>query len=414
MRPAILVIGTADTKSAEISCLVTSIKQLDCNALIMDVGVLGEPAIAVDYEKQAVANAANTTIDTIISLGDENKAMIKMAEGACNLALQLYNSGQIQAMIALGGSMGTDLALDVANSLPLGAPKLVVSTIAFSHLIPPQRLAPDLMMILWSGGLYGINSICESILKQAAGAVCGAVQALAKVPNNTNPLPRVGMTSFGKTAATWMLRLVPELKQRGFEAVVFHATGMGGRAFEAMAAKNEFVATMDFAIQEVTNHHFDSVVTAGEDRLTNAGLAGIPQLVAPGFIDLVDYPGWQGLPLALTDSQTHTHNRLIATAAINPQQRRDVMRVVANKLKTAKAEVAFLLPLKGVHEWDRAGGILCDEAGTAAVNAAAKEFIQSPVELVELDCHINDNLFVDKALEIFDRWVERGWVKSGV
>lgn len=121
-----------------------------------------------------MAAAANSSIEAIAALGDENAAMAKMAEGAVVLALRLYAERKIDGLLALGGTMGTDLALDVTAALPLGMPKLIVSTVANSHLIPAERLAPDLMMILWAGGLYGINSICQSILSQAAGAVLGA------------------------------------------------------------------------------------------------------------------------------------------------------------------------------------------------------------------------------------------------
>jgi uncharacterized protein (UPF0261 family) len=229
----ILIIGTADTKSDEIRFIQHCIEQQGCHAEVMDVSVLGEPDCHVDYSKHDVAAAAGYDIDKVITSGDENSAMSLMSTGAAALTRKLYDEGRISAMVALGGSMGTDLALDVALGLPLGVPKFIISTIAFSHLIPPQRLAPDLMMILWAGGLYGLNSICRSILSQAAGAVCGAAQH-GVLPDRSKP--KVGITSFGKSAAMWMVRLVPELEQRGFEAAVFHATGMGGRAFETLAA----------------------------------------------------------------------------------------------------------------------------------------------------------------------------------
>lgn len=405
----ILIIGTADTKSDEIKFLQSCIEAQDCSATVMDVSVLGEPDCRVAYSKRDVAAAAGCSIDTVIASGDENSAMSLMAAGAAKLTRRLYDEGEISAVVALGGSMGTDLALDVALGLPLGVPKFIISTIAFSHLIPPQRLAPDLMMILWAGGLYGLNSICRSILSQAAGAVCGAARSGAP-PDKRKP--KVGVTSFGKSAAKWMVRLVPELEQRGFEAAVFHATGMGGRAFEALAARGEFCAVMDFATQEVTNEAFGSAVTAGPDRLTAAGSAGVPQIVAPGFIDLVDLPGWQPFPAELSGREHHAHNRLISSISLNARERRDVVAILAAKLAQAAGPTTFILPTRGVQEWDRPGGPLRDAEAIEAVNAECRRLIHEPVELIEIDAHINDDEFVDAALTVFDRWVEQGIVSQ--
>ena len=195
--PSILIIGTADTKADELLFMKRCIEQEGARGLIMDVGVLGVPAFAPDFSNRDVAAAAHTRIDVIAALGDENLAMTKMAEGAVAVTLRLYTEGRVDGLLALGGSMGTDLALDVTASLPLGMPKLIVSTVANSHLIPPDRLAPDLMMMLWAGGLYGINSICKSILGQAAGAVLGACRTVVR-PANTRP--RVAISSLGSPA----------------------------------------------------------------------------------------------------------------------------------------------------------------------------------------------------------------------
>jgi uncharacterized protein (UPF0261 family) len=196
-------------------------------------------------------------------------------------------------VLALGGTMGTDLALDVANALPLGFPKVLVSTIAYSHLLPSERIAPDLIMVLWAGGLYGLNSLCRSALSQAAGAVLGACRSVV-APSPGRPM--VGMTSLGSSVLGYMKLLKPELERRGYELAVFHSTGMGGHAFETLAAQGRFVAVMDLCLQELVNDLGGSCVTAGADRLLGAGRAGVPQIVAPGATDMVDYPAWAGIP----------------------------------------------------------------------------------------------------------------------
>jgi uncharacterized protein (UPF0261 family) len=162
--PHILVIGTGDTKSEELLFMAEVIGKAGGVPVLVDVSVLGDPPYVPGHSKHDIAAAADTTMEAITSSGDENTAMALMARGAAALVRRLSDAGEVDGMIALGGSLGTDLALDVAAVLPLGVPKFIVSTIAYSHLLPPERIAPDLMMILWAGGLYGLNPICRAVL----------------------------------------------------------------------------------------------------------------------------------------------------------------------------------------------------------------------------------------------------------
>jgi uncharacterized protein (UPF0261 family) len=333
-----------------------------------------------------------------------------MSTGAAALASMLHATGKADGVIVLGGSMGTDLALDVAAALPLGVPKFVVSTIAFSHLVPPERIAPDLMMILWAGGLYGLNGICRAVLSQACGAVVGAARSSVK-PTADRPL--IGMTSLGSTCLKYMKHLKPELEKRGYEVAVFHSTGMGGRAFEAIAAQNGFAAVFDFCMQEVVNHQNGTVVTSGPDRMENAGSTGTPQIVAPGAIDMVDLPAWQPLPPALADRPYHAHNRLIGSVTTSPDGRRATAALIGKKLGGAQAPVAFLLPLKGVQEWDQLGEALHDPEGLAAFIDAMRLTLPQSVDLHEVDGHINSPQFSTRALAVFDAWVAQGIIPEG-
>lgn len=230
----ILVIGTYDTKDDELSYVAERIRSQSGGVLTMDVSVLGDPKTPCDISKHDVAKAAGASIDEAIAADDENVAMQIMARGAAQEALRAWRDGRIHGVIVLGGTMGTDLALDVCGALPLGVPKYIVSTVSFSAMLPPERIAADVQMILWAGGLYGLNSVCKSSLSQAAGAVLGAARAV-EPPTRDRPL--IGMTSFGKTILRYMVHLKPALEERGFEVAVFHATGMGGRAFESLAAE---------------------------------------------------------------------------------------------------------------------------------------------------------------------------------
>jgi uncharacterized protein (UPF0261 family) len=410
VKPGILIVGTADTKADELLFMKQCIEEGGGSAAIMDVGVLGRPRFAPEFPNTEVAFAAGTTIEAIAALGDENAAMTKMAEGAVALALRLYGQGRVHGLLALGGTMGTDLALDVTAALPLGMPKFVVSTVAYSHLIPPDRIAPDLMMILWAGGLYGLNAICRSILAQAAGAVLGACRAVEALPQER---PLVAISSLGSSNLRYMLPLKPALEQRGYEVAVFHSTGMGGQAIEALAAQKRLAAVLDLCLQEVGNEVHGSVVTSGPRRLETAGALGIPQIVAPGALDMIDMQTWKPRPEAYGERPYHAHNRLIASVSMTPEERRQAARVVGDKLARAKGPVAFVLPRGGIQGWDREGQPLHDPQGLAAMHEALRGAVRSPVEFSEVDAHINDAAFADTVLAIFDRWVAEGKIAPG-
>lgn len=408
--PTILLVGTADTKSDELAFLRQALQAQGAGVLLMDVGVLAAGHAAVDITNAQVADAAGTTLETLRTCGDENEAMTQMARGAAVLAASLHAQQRVQGLLVLGGTMGTDLAFDVAAALPLGLPKVVLSTVAFSHLIPPDRITPDLMMVLWAGGLYGLNSLCQSALAQAAGAVVGAARA-AQPPRAGRPL--IGMTSLGKSCLAYMVHLKPALEARGYEVAVFHTTGMGGRAFEALAAAGRFAAVFDFSLQELANHVGGSVVSAGADRLTGAGRSGTPQLVAPGAVDMVDFPAWAPVPVALEGRPVHVHNRLIASATSAPPLRRQIAEEIVLRLKQATGPTCLLMPQQGVEAWDRPGEPLHDPEGLAAFKQALEAAVAPSMRWVEVDAHINDLAFSQAALKVFDTWVEEGRVVPG-
>lgn len=410
VSPIVLLIGTLDTKGDEAAFLRDAMVAQGARPLLMDVGVLGRGAIAPDIASHEVAAAAGMTLQQVIDSGDENSAMQAMARGATLLATQLQAQRRIDGVLAFGGTMGTDLALDVTQALPLGFPKVLLSTIAHSPLLSPQRIAPDLITVLWAGGLHGLNGLCRSTLAQAAGAVVGACRA-AVPPRADRPL--VGMTSLGSSALAYMKTLQPELERRGYELAVFHTTGMGGRAFEALAAQRRFAAVMDFSLQELANHVGDSCVSSGPERLCGAGSAGVPQIVAPGATDMVDYPAWQSAPARFAERPMHAHNRLIASVGVDAEQRRAVARAICERLARARGPTALIVPTQGIEGWDRPGQPLHDAPALAALVDELLRRAPDNVELTMLDAHINDRAFVDAALAVFDRWVAAGRIVRG-
>ena len=403
----ILVIGTYDTKDDELGFLADVIRAQGGQVVTMDVSVLGDPSSPTNYSKHDVASEGGSSIEAAIASGNENHAMQIMAKGAALLTARLFTEDKFDGMIVLGGTMGTDLALDVCSALPLGVPKYIVSTVSFSPLIPAERLAADTQMILWAGGLYGLNSVCKASLSQAAGAVLGAARAV-QMPDPDKPL--IAMMSLGTSALKYVIPLKPALEARGYEVAVFHATGMGGRAFESLAGQGAFACVFDFCTQELGNHIHGSNISAGADRLTNAGLHGTPQIVAAGCYDLVDVVGWQPLPDKWADHMKHEHNRLLTSIVLDDGERKLVAQAHSKQLSKATGPVAMLLPEHGLGEWDRKGADLHNQAGLDAFLQELEDTLPSNVDAHRIECHINDAAFADKALEIFDGWRTSGLV----
>lgn len=404
---SILIIGTYDTKNAELDFIAAKIRALGGATITLDVSVLGDPEQATDISKHDVAQAGGSSISEAIESGSEHIAMNIMSKGARLLARQLCDVGRIDGVIILGGTMGTDLALDVCQALPIGFPKYVVSTVSFSALIPADRLSPDIQMILWAGGLYGLNAICRSSLAQAAGAVLGAARAAEPA---TSDRPVIGITSLGTSCLKYITFLKPALEQRGYEVAVFHAMGMGGMAFEQIAGQKGFVCVFDFAGSELGNLLAGSVVNAGKDRHRAAGRAGIPQIVAPGCMDLIDFAGWQDIPERFRDRPLHTHNKLVTNTIYNAEERREIARELNSRIAESTARTHLIIPNGGIEEWDRPGGDCHDPAGLDAFLMELRGTVADHVSVTETDAHINDPAFAALALDIFDRWVAQGIV----
>ena len=410
MTKTILVIGTFDTKDDELNFLIGRIKDQGGEVLTMDVSVLGDPSNPTDISKHEVAEAGGSTIEALIAGGEEAAAFEVMSAGSAVLTRKLHQSGKCDGMIALGGTMGTDLALDCAQALPIGVPKYIVSTVAGSALIGADRMAADVQFILWAGGLYGLNPLCKSSLSQAAGAVLGAAKA-AQPPEFDRPV--IGMTSLGSSCLKYMKRLHPELTERGYDVAVFHTTGMGGMAFERLTAEGAFACVMDFSLQEFVNMLNGSLVSAGQDRLTAAGKSGVPQMVAAGAADILDLAGWQDIPDRFTDRAFHPHNRLIKSVGFNIEEKIEIARAIADRLADAKGPTEFFLTKGGIEEWDRPGQPAYDPEGLAAFCEATETAMADRVSVTTLDCHINDEAFCAAVLSKLDAWVAAGLVPDG-
>ena len=410
MTPTILVIGTFDTKEDELGFIRRTIEGQGGAVIALDVSVLGDTATPVEIGKHEVVSAAGTTIAALVAADDEAAAMDAMGRGAAVLAAGLVAERRCHGVIALGGTMGTDLALDVMNALPLGLPKCIVSTVAFSPLIPPERLPADIQMILWAGGLYGLNDICRSVLAQAAGAVLGAARTALDLDRPRPPL--VGMTSLGSTCLRYMKPLRRALGTRGFELAVFHSSGMGGRAFEQLATTGSFACAMDLCLQEFANALHGSTINSGPTRMRGADAGGIPQIIAPGMTDVIDVPTWQPVPERFAGLSLHTHNKLIASILLDTEGRRKTALAVAERINAIAAPVHVVLPLAGIGQWDRPGGHMHAPDDLAVFMATLQDALAPNVAVTAIEAHINDDAFATAVLDVFDGWCADGTIRQ--
>lgn len=401
-KRVIIVIGTLDTRGEEIRYLADRIEEKGHEARVMDVGVLGEIPFRPAISRDQVAQAAGTTIKDIIALHHEGRAMSVMAEGASKVIHGLLEKGEVDGVIAAGGSMSTSLALDAMRPLPMGLPKMIVSTIAFSPLVTPDSVPTDLSMMLWPAGLYGLNKISRKILDAAGGAIGGAAENFRKV--ETRRKKTVGITSLGTSQLKFVRTLKPALEERGYDVAVFHTAGMGGRAYEKAITDGIIDVALDLSLVELMDQVLGGATTSGSIRLQSAGKRGIPQIVGAAGISNFFWFSGKPLPPELADRKHHRHNQLLTIVVAKTEDKRKLGELVAERLNNARGPAAVVIPLVGSIEGDRhPKSPFHDPEGGRAFANALKSKLKPEIEVIELDAHANDPVFSETILKIFDR-----------
>jgi len=400
----IIVMGTLDTRGEEIRYLADQIRKRGHYPKVMDVGVLGQAPFEPSIKRDEVALAAGTSLKEIISLRHEGRAMSAMASGAYRILRELYDRKEMDGVVAAGGSMSTSLALEAMRHLPLGLPKLVLSTIAFSPLVKPEYVGADMIMMLWPAGLYGLNRISRNVLRTAAGVITGAAET--EVEKKGERKKTVGVTSLGTSQQKFVERLKPALEQRGYDVAVFHTLGMGGQAFEQAIRDGVIDVALDFSLVELVDEVTGGATTSGKMRLKAAAEKGIPQIVAAGAISNFFWFAGEPLPPGMEGRKHHRHNQLLTIVVASTEDKAKVGAMVAERLNQAKGPTAMIIPRKGWIEGDRdPRSPFHDPQGGEAFSRAFKEGLNSDIRVIELDAHINDPLFTETVIKLFDEIV---------
>jgi uncharacterized protein (UPF0261 family) len=390
MAATIVLVGTLDTKGDEYAYLRDRIQALGASTLLVDVGVLGEPRIAADVAREDVARAAGADHAELVSAGDRGHAMEVMGAGAAAVLAGLLDEGRLDGVISVGGSGNSSVAAAAMRDLPVGLPKLIVSTLA-SGDTRPYIGAKDVTMTYSVVDISGINAVSAQILSNAAGAIVG--MAGAEVPELEGGKPLIGASMFGVTTPA-VTRARERLEELGYEVLVFHATGTGGQSMEALAASGQLAGVLDLTTTELADELVGGVLSAGPDRLEAAGRAGVPQVVSLGALDMVNFGPRETVPPQFEERLLYVHNPTVTLMRTTAEENAELGRRIARKLNAAGSPTVLFVPLRGVSAIDVEGQAFHDaEADAALFGKLRAELDTGRVEVVELDTDVNDAAF---------------------
>ena len=389
-QTTILLIGTLDTKGIEFAYIRDLIAARGHVPLMLDAGT-GEPAWTPDIGADRVAAAGGGDLVRLRAANDRAEALDVMCRGVRTVALELLAAGRIDGVIGLGGSGGTAIATSAMRALPVGLPKVMVSTMA-SGDVSAYVDVKDVTMMYSVVDVAGLNRLSRRILANAAGAVCGmAEQAIPPAEDRA----LLAATMFGVTTPC-VTRVRERLEGAGYEVLVFHAVGSGGRAMEALIADGFIAGVADVTTTEWADEIVGGTLSAGPDRLGAAARAGIPQVVSVGALDMANFAGLETVPERFRDRNLYRHNPQVTLMRTTPEENAAIGAAIAARLNAATGPVALFLPLRGVSMIDADGmPFWSPEADAALFDAIRIHLDRTRVDLVELDLHVNDPAFAD-------------------
>jgi uncharacterized protein (UPF0261 family) len=386
----VVLLGTLDTKGKEYDYLRDRLQEQGVDVVLVDAGVF-EPLAEADVPQEEVAAAADADVAALREARDRGAAVETMGRGAAEVVRRLHGEGRLDGILAVGGSGNSSIAAAAMRALPVGVPKLIVSTLA-SGDTRPYVGASDVSMTYSVVDISGLNRISERILTNAAGAIAG--MAKASVPESAAARPLIGATMFGVTTPA-VTRARERLEELGYEVLVFHATGTGGQSMEALAQGGFLAGILDLTTTELADELVGGVLSAGPDRLEAAGALGLPQVVSLGALDMVNFGPRETLPPQFEARNIYIHNPTVTLMRTTPEECAELGRQIARKLSAATGPTALFVPLRGVSMIATADQPFHDPAADEALFAALRDGLADNVELHELDLDVNDPAFAD-------------------
>ncbi len=396
-KPVVALVGALDTKGAEYAFLRARIESTGAGAMYIDTGIFG-PAEGLVPEVPAseVALAGGCALDELSAKNDRGYAMDVMCRGVEHIVQKLYAEGKIHGIIAMGGGGGTTVGTAAMRALPVGVPKVMVSTLA-SGDVSNYVQESDILMMPSIVDIAGINRFSAMILSNAAVAVSGMV--LQEKLEIAEDKPLLAATMFGVTTPC-VTHAKEVLEKAGYEVLVFHAVGSGGKTMENLIRGGYIQGVLDITTTEWCDELVGGILSAGPNRLEAAGQAGIPQIVSAGALDMVNFGPMDSIPAKFEGRNLVPHNPLNTLMRTTVEENIELAKIIASKLNKATGKTIFLMPLKGVSMLDAEGGPFYDPAADKAFLDTLKENLSDKVELILVDAHINDPVFAEKAAEL--------------
>ncbi|MET9322344.1 Tm-1-like ATP-binding domain-containing protein [Streptomyces sp. NPDC003038] len=402
----VVLVGTLDTKGVEYGWLREKLLRAGVEVVLVDTGIMGEPRVPADVPRDAVARAAGTELSVLRAAADRGAAVTTMARGAEATLSRLHAEGRLHGVLSIGGSGGTSIATRAMRALPLGVPKLMVSSMASGN-VAPYVGSSDITMMYSVVDIAGINSVSAPIMANAVEAVAAMAKAYARscldphrpatLGEGARPLiatSMAGVTTTGVDAAR------ERLTELGYEVLVFHVSGTGGRTLETLAGQGIFAGVLDLTLSELADDLCGGILSAGPDRLSAAGRAGIPQVVSLGALDMVKFGPLETLPERARDRRVRVHNPSVTVVRTTEAECTELGRRVAAKLRAATGPTAVCIPLRGLSTLGAPGGPYHDPGADRALFSALRDGLRgSTARLHDYDTHINDPAFGRAAAE---------------
>jgi len=391
----IAVLGTLDTKGHEHGYVADIIRKRGHQALIIDTGSSTAPQIKPDISREEVAQAGGVDLAGILARQDRGEAVTAMAGAATVLLSKLVGEGRIDGVISLGGGGGTAISTTAMRALPVGFPKVMVSTLAAGN-VAPYVGTKDIVMFPSIVDVSGLNRLSRVLLARAAGAICGMVEAVVPAAQDK---PLIAASMFGNTT-TCVNAAKQSLEDAGYEVLVFAATGTGGKIMESLIESGMISAVLDITTTEWADELVGGVLNAGPTRLDAAGKAGVPAIVTPGCLDMVNFGEPATIPAKFAGRTFYHHNPQVTLMRTTPEECAELGRILAEKVNAYTGPVSVLLPLKAISIISAPGQPFHDPAADAALFASIKQHVRSGIPVVELDCEINAPEFALACAEV--------------
>ncbi len=386
----IAVIGALDTKGPEFAFVKAEIEKRGHRALVLNTAVIGEPAFTPDISAEEIAQSGGVSLVDLRARADRGEAIEVMTRGTAVVAQRLFEEGRIDGVLGMGGSAGTIIGTSAMRALPLGVPKVMVTTLA-SGDVKPYVGTKDVVMIPAVVDVAGVNRISARIYANAVGAVVGMVET--PVPQ-IEARPLIAASMFGNTTPV-VTRCRETLEKQGLEVLVFHSVGTGGETMEHLIQDGYFAAVLDITTTEWADELVGGVLTAGSTRLDAAAAKGVPQIICPGCLDMVNFWARGTVPEKFKDRLFYQWNPNVTLMRTTPEENAELGRILAEKANRSTAPVEFFLPLKGVSMLDAPGKEFWWPEADQALFDAIKRCVRPDIPVHELDLNINDDAFAD-------------------